>query len=444
MGILGSDIFYTVDAQGNPKIEILNPVPSNKMVAYLQLLIPQALQNKCTDTWQTQPGSFNEELSNISGYSPHYKHPPDCKSPIYWDFCGGFGFAKFTLEGLILRNMLGFNRFSEDIKGYSWVKFLGYKFELIPAVDIDYLFRIEPHRATEGDYETDLLHPANLLNMPFVTWVKSIKRSKCCRPIVKRRRPPVDIHDWFDIQVFRNITLTSYQWTAFDSNNPMGKNPDITTQKGTYKWWDDSWMREIKGKDNNKAPQLSLNMNLTWWNRGTYDQSFVKTITKQTRTGKQSWWDWVFTPQPNSTAVGGKTTPFLPPIMPSEHINTFWFRYKFTFKFGGATISRNNIQWPIHEADDTTRQCAKNSDTCPICIKEGDLDEHGILTERAYQRITRSPERKKRKLVAELAKSLLKRNRKRVRWADDPGPSHPDPCKKKVLEYIRYLAARGR
>ncbi|ASH99102.1 ORF1 [Giant panda anellovirus] len=447
LGIIGSHIEYKIEGEKGkekPRIYIQNPVPTNKQVVYMSFLIPNGLNNKCDDTWQTRKEWNTKDSTDLR---------PDKDSPTYWDFCGGFGFANFTFEGLILRNMLGFNRFSEDIRGYTWIRFLGFSFELIPAVDIDYLFRVEQHRGTQ-DWETNLLHPVNLLNMPFVTWVKSIKRSKCCKPVRLRRRPPPDLHDWYDIEGFRKLLLATYQWTVFDSNNPMGKNPNITIDNKKYTWWDDSWMRMAKWGSAKTAPKkpakIGINQHLKWWDRGTYDTSFVTEINKgegvTEPTSEQNWWEWIWGLDPSKKSVGGKTTPFLPPIMPSEHINTIWIRYKFKFQVGGSSIGRNGILWPIREADDSTTLCNPEKEICEACIKEGDLDDTGILTEEAYKRITGSSKRKKRKLVEELAKSILKRKRKRVRWEDeapDPGPPHPDP-KRKVLEYIRYLATRGR
>nr|UZV41779.1 MAG: ORF1 [Anelloviridae sp.]UZV41789.1 MAG: ORF1 [Anelloviridae sp.] len=423
LGVQGSEIEYEINQDlTEPTIKIRNVAPSNKPVEYLSKMIPQEIRNVCSEEW-----------------------PDTSKNPQYWDFVGGYGWAKFDLQSLVLRNLLGMNRFSENIRTYTHIRFLKFKLQLVRGPTLDYLFRVQMHRGPY-DWETPLIHPAHLLNMPFVTWVESIRRSKCCRMKVIRRHSPTDLSGWYDIEEFRKYELFTYQWTVFDPNNPMGKNPLYGKTLETDKWWNDDWMRNNSSKNKKIS---DLNKLLDWADRGTYDSNFVSCINSNfIAQHTKSWWEWI-TGKEDCNSKKGKTTPFLPPIMPSDKINTFWFRYKFYFQLGGASISRDLQQWPIRETSDNAHPCTKDT-TCPYCIRQGDLDEDGLLTKEAYERITEPPEHRKKKLVAKLARLIQqRRKRKRVHWWDDgkeetsTSPTHTNPKKFKI-ECIRRLASRLR
>nr|UZV41782.1 MAG: ORF1 [Anelloviridae sp.] len=402
-------------------IHIRNAAPSNKQVEYFSKTVPPNINNTCEDKWQS--------------------------GPKYWDFVGGWGQAKFDLQSLVLRNLLGFNRFSEDIRKYTHIKFKGLKFQLIRAMDLDYLFRPQMHRGP-FDYETSLIHPAHLLNMPWVKWVQSITRSNCCKSPTIRRRTPPDLSGWFDIETFRNYELITYQWTVFDPNNPMGRNttPIGTTEQS--KFFDDDWMRPSSNKE---TISVNLNDRVRWADRTSYDSQFVGDMNNAAghQAPDSNLFDFIWDKinQWNQNDKGfrkGKTTPFLPPMIESPQVNTFWFRYRFYFLLGGSTISRNLQKWPIRETEDDLKPCTGHQG-CPACIHEGDLDPFGVLTEKALKRITEPPEHRKKKLVEKLAKLIRhRRKRKRVTWWDETttrnSPTHSNP-KKKRLRDLRYLAS---
>nr|UZV41781.1 MAG: ORF1 [Anelloviridae sp.] len=431
LGQIGSQLKYVYDDNTKtPRVEVINIAPMNKQVKYLMGMIPQGLANTCSDTWTDGMKERNEGGLGKTG-------------PTHWDFVGGWGYAKFDLQSLILRNLLGMNRFSENIRTYTHIKFLKFKIQLVPGPSVDYLFRIQQHRGPQ-DWEEPLLHPAHLLNMPFVTWVQSIKRSKCCRMKVLRRRAGTDLNGWYDMESFRNYELFSYMWSAFDPNNPLGKNPILPgDNKGastTTKWWNDDWMR---ARQSSRDQKISINMKLDWTQRNTYDNNFVKSIDPEHLTNETTnFWDWLLGKSPPQ----GKSSPFVPPILSSEYVNTLWFRYKFYFQIGGASISREAISWPLRETTDNTVPCGVAG--CPYCIKEGDTDEHGILKEKALERITESPERRKKRLVEKLSRALRqRRKRKRITWWDEGKAeeyvstphTHPKNFKNKC---IRRLATR--
>nr|UZV41787.1 MAG: ORF1 [Anelloviridae sp.] len=448
LGQIGSQIKYVIGTKKEdpntpePRIDVINPIPMNKQVQYLALMIPQGLANTCDDTWTENMKRYDYNTQREQEYY---------KGPDHWDFCGGWGYAKFDFQSLILRNLLGMNRFSESINNFTHIRFLKFKFQLIRGPSVDYLFRIQMHRGPQ-DFESPLVHPAHLLNMPFVTWVESIARSKCCRKKVLRRVATTDLSGWYDIESFRNQELVSYQWTAFDPNNPLGKNPDLPKiSQVDAKWWDDKWMRARADKNDQKQ-KIKENRELDWQMRTTYDANFVKSIESKVRKSEtsitQNIWDWIFSWNDKQQKPElGKTSPFCPPILPSTYVNTLWFRYKFYFQVGGATIGRNAPEWPLRETHDNTAKVCRVPG-CKHCIKEGDLDDTGILTEEAYERITEPPERSKKRMVEKLARALQrrrKRKQRRVTWWDkkeeEPGPSHTH-SKNGKAERIRYLAAR--
>ncbi|ASH99112.1 ORF1 [Giant panda anellovirus] len=421
LGIQGSRISYTVDANNKGHIEILDVAPSNKQVKYLSFMIPCSINNVCDEQWNPQGGRDDCE------------HTQRAKKPTYWDFVGGYGQAKFDLQSLVLRNLLGMNRFSEDIRGWTHIKFLRFKFQMVRAPELDYLFRTQMHRSPE-DWELYAVHPAWLLNQPSVRWIQSIKRSKCCKMVTIKRHAPIDYSGWYDIESFRNYTLVTYQWTVFDPNNPMGKNPKYNTADNESKFWNDDWMRKSNVDRQGQPTRIGRNLNdtLDWMNRITYDNTFVNNVTNNFPGAetKKTWWDVIFSN--SDERISGKQTPFLPSIITADRPNTFWFRYKFYFQLGGITIARHLQKWPIREFDDDTKTCNPSA-RCQYCIQKGDLDEHGILKEKAFQRITESPEHRKKKLVEYLSPGSSKRKAFQ-RITESPGHR-----KKKLVEKLSRL-----
>nr|WBM82728.1 MAG: ORF1 [Torque teno polar bear virus 42] len=411
LGQLGTEITYQwtptdpkKPGEGTWSIDLVDVAPVNKEVTYLTTMIPDAPYDytRCTDTFAQ-------------------------KETAHWDFVGGFGAARFTFRTLLVRALLGMARFSTSLKGWSYIRFKGFSFKLNRAKTIDYLFRASNHIGRE-DVETSLIHPASFLNLPFVKWVQSVARSKCCRSPVVRRKPDVSIYGWHDIEDFQNMLLARYEWTAFDANNPLGKNPNITKElKAPIK---NEWMQETNasyGPNRGQVPQMSTYCP-KWINRKDYDKDFVSYVNWcQADAGKKkAWWEWDFDTQhqPDTKAGLGKVSPFLPSLMPAQRPETLWFQYIFKFQLGGAGIGRYPPAYPIREAD-TCGPCPNRSGcsaACDACIDpKKDLDAWGLLKKKAFERITRCPQRTKKRLVAKLSRiiQLRRRQRRRVHWADE-------------------------
>nr|WBM82737.1 MAG: ORF1 [Torque teno polar bear virus 45] len=392
LGVQGSEIEFSLitDEQPNSpskkgewRIDMKNVAPSNKESVYLSKIIPPTydFHNSCQDQWADLPLS-------------------------YWDFVGGFGQAEFTLRSLLLRAIFGFARFSRKLEDVQYIKFIGFKFNMIRAPTIDYIFLPEPHRGSY-DYEKSLIHPANLLNTKGAIIVNSLKRTKCCRtPRVKKRADPT-IFGWHDLEDFLGVRLTGYVWSIIQMNNPIGRNSQIT--RNLKSPVTNNWFRE---KDSHKTISTFCPL---WMNREKYDKVFVQTIDRaQSDQFNKNWYDWIFQQDIKDNQVDcdyGKYTPFVPPVTPAPQPQTLWFRYVFLFQVAGRTFGRTPPGYPVRETD----VCEPCAPSCDACIYPEDLDKWGLLKEKAYKRIIRSPQRTKKRMVEIIARALRERKRKRER-----------------------------
>nr|WBM82670.1 MAG: ORF1 [Torque teno polar bear virus 22] len=399
LGVQGSEVSFGYGRPQNQQtgtwtIDIKNVAPANKEVTYLSKLVlaPSETHNDCSDRFK------NEDVS-------------------YWDLVGGFGQAHFSLQELIMRAILGFAKFSTTLERCHFIKFNGFQLTPMRAPSINYLFLAETHR-NGLDYEKSLIHPVNLLCTPRTVIVNSIQRTKCCRnPKIRRKADPT-IFGWHDLEDFMSQTLVSYVWTVFNPNNPAGRNSQIT--KFLKSPLQNHWMNDQKNKPlSDYCPP--------WANRVTYDKEFVDTVNNiQSKTTGRNWWDWTReedVPNENNQVQCeyGKYSPFLPPMMVSNTPETLWFRYTFYFQIAGKSFGFQRQPWPIREAD-TCSFCIPK-ETCDSCIDpKTDLDKWGLLKKRAFQRITSSPNTRKRRALAILARHLRRhrqRKRKRVRFQDE-------------------------
>nr|UZV41792.1 MAG: ORF1 [Anelloviridae sp.] len=316
---------------------------------------------------------------------------------VNWgDFQGGYGGAWFTFTTLLQRNRLGMNRFTDSFEGFDWIKYLGCRIQLIRAVEIDYLFRPDLRRAPssqESADEAQNIHPANLLNFPFVKWVQSLKRSKCCKTISFKIHPPAEMIGWWGVETFMPKTLFGYQWTTIDPNNPLGMNPNtqISLNDGPI---NNEWL----GADNKNIDTFCA----TWGNRTTWDNQFLDSVVPDGTYQKRD----QTIPKNNKKP---KHSPFCPPIIFCDFVNTFWFRYKFFFKVGGTNISRYPVRVPFTEINPPC-----NPQTCEACIKEGDLNKWGLLKEKSLQRITGITFRKK--TILEKLTRFIRYKQRKVHW----------------------------
>lgn len=301
------------------------------------------------------------------------------------------------------RAQLGMARFSESMAGYTWIKFKGAFFQLVPSNEVDYIFRLQNHAPgtdTERRDEISWIHPGTLLLLPGSKIVESIKRTKCCKWKHIKYRPPPLYEGWYDIENFASYILVAYEWSTISVNNPMGIPPYKISNSDTSQdqagdvenqWW----------KDGNKCNASGFHPPL-WLNRTEYNKNF------NNQTG--GFWDQIWKTKP-------KCSPFCPPVFTTEHANTLWIRYKFWFQVGGTTLENQIPEYPLKEVEPPPSKCPSSCTTC-IDPKE-DLDSDGILTETALKRII-GGDNKKHRLLAKLKRILTRQQQKvprpRIKW----------------------------
>ncbi|AYP28824.1 MAG: ORF1 protein [Anelloviridae sp.] len=380
LGIAGTAWFWTNDK----KLEQRQNIKNNQQVQHLSAL-----------------------GINTNNAAPNFSNPNDTKCE-FKDFCGGYGQATMSLGGLAQRAQLGMARFSETFEDYTWIKFIGAKFRLVPATEVDWLFRLN-NRApfkiqAESDAEKKWNHPANLLLHRGTAIVESIKRSKCCRWKTIKYHPPTEFEGWYDIGTFVKFPLVQYMWTTISLSNPMGIAPysqiKNTLQENdgqiVNKWW----------KDGCKDSRSNMHRP-TWFDRETYDGPFLKHT-------ENKWWDTIWPTDTNKP----KHSPFCPPVFTTTQQNTIWCLYKFWFKVGGTTIENRIPLYPLHEIEAPKTTCPN---TCEACIKEGDLDSSGILKDSSLRRIVGDDHQNRRRLLEKFRRKLTRvlkkaRGSKSVHW----------------------------
>lgn len=345
------------------------------------------------------------------------------KDMSYKSFCGGYGGAWFTLGGLCLRARQGMCIFDKKLSGFTWIKFLGGTITLMPGWDVSYLFRWQDHHGSSEEHnkERKWNTPGVLLNQKGTIAVMAKQHTNCCKfKKIRIRRPPGWSLNWVDIDTFYDTLLGGYFWTVFDPWNPVGARP--VNDQG-----------EAKDKPSEQDKESKMSYKNKWWNEKTCSNNNDplplwcnrKCYNKLWNDDEKGWNWWnivVGTGQNWWTNSPPLYAPFLPPVIPTSKTNTLWFRYKFYFKLAGRTIQSHVPDWPITEIDNPPGDTCKITN-CKTCIQPEDLDEDGILTERALRRITGTNQRQQKRLQ-ELLKKLLKSRRKRVHWGYEEWRDH--------------------
>ncbi|WP_294191804.1 hypothetical protein, partial [Pseudomonas sp.] len=331
LGVIGSQLTFEPARDGKEYITVRRNIKNNQKVEYLSKLL--------------------NDSANIS----------DCE---FKHFCGGYGNASFTLDGLVQRNLLGMNRFSDQINKRHWIKFLGGGVRFPPNDEIDFLFRISLHRPRNDPDRShkDLWnHPAHLLNLPGTVIIESIKRTKCCKWRHLNFRPPSEFEGWYDLGTFSKFTLMSYYWTTIEMSNPMGIAPytvDFNENNAplTNRWWGSS----------NSARACP------WINRKAWDQQFLSSY-------ENSWLQQLIDAVTDHQRRPNYS-PFCPAVYRSNSPQSLWFLYYFKFQIGGLNIDQKFQNWPIVEYTTPPVRAAAE-------IRRGELDESGWLRDDAFARI---------------------------------------------------------
>lgn len=320
------------------------------------------------------------------------------------DWAGGFGMANFSVQSLLDRARRGLCEFSTSMTTYTHMKFIGAKWYLVPAPTIDWLLYADSHFSNnQEDYKnvTKWLHPLHLVLQKKTRIVQSLQRKPRLTWKKVRIRPSPELcYRWYDKETFAKFLLASYKWSLIDLKNPFGPPGADALKSDSKLWYKNDWISQ-------KDPQ--------WLDRKNWDSKF---LTYEENSWWTNWWVNVFGNGSSIEANRARWSPFCPPLYPGDP-QAFYFFYYFHFQLAGKTFDNPLPGDPNHEVQQLPK-CAdfdprkSSCGTCSGCIREGDLDHCGMLTDRALKRITRAHHKNKM--------GKKKEKTKKVKWADKEYP----------------------
>nr|ASA48569.1 ORF1 [Torque teno Leptonychotes weddellii virus 1] len=380
---------------------------------------------------------------------------------------GTWGHHFFTFKNLIYRAQYYFNYWSSDWEGYDYISFRGGWIWIPRMPYFSWIFGLDPsiqsnpkNPGVETKYsnEKSWFHPGIFLNRPgsrlMISSVQQPNRS-FFRKI--RVTPPSAWKGNYRIDQGIDFLLFHWYWTVCNMTSSFydiycqrkrekidDEHPDTCP---TTPWWIadkdfKSLSEDLKGPSKDVYTNIKKNHydpRSVWVDRRKY----IKSDCTNTSFGNKV---------PSNTHNWG---PFLPQnvILSSTTGNSLYFRYKLYFKVSGSSIYRRLPSRPCSTAVIPPAP-GENQQDCPdfpsdsileggerptsiYDILPGDLDSNGMLTERAYERITR-PDRSRQ--PAKLERYLSRQGtRKRVRFREPLGV-----CKRKRARKLIRLLLGGR
>nr|WCS65693.1 ORF1 [Torque teno Leptonychotes weddellii virus 1] len=386
---------------------------------------------------------------------------------------GQWGHHFFTFHSLLNRAKYFFNYWSSDWEGYDYLEFKGGFIWLPRMPSFSWMFYLDnsiqsnPKDMTIPEnkykYEKSWIHPGILLNRPGSKIMLSTLQSKGRSLFRKIRvRPPAGWEGSYRMDVAQDYLLFHWSWTTVNLTSSFYDfycqrkkqsgapdqciaNPWFMGEKSTFDEIQ-SWSQD-HGSAKNFSKKLQENLNkfkfdsrAAWINRKLY----VKSDCSE---------------KPSTNRVPGNFHnwgPFLPQnvLFDLSFGNSVYFRYKLFFKVSGDSLYRrlpstrckDGVIPPCPGYTDNncpeipTRSILKKRTPPSIYdILEGDLDEEGMLTERAYERITGSNrDRQSTPMV-----SIPYRGeppRKRIRFREPSGIRK----RKRARQLLRILLERRR
>nr|WCS65533.1 ORF1 [Torque teno Leptonychotes weddellii virus 1] len=339
---------------------------------------------------------------------------------------GQWGHHFFTLRALLLRAKYYFNYWSSDWEGYDYIAFKGGKIWLPRMPGFSWIFYLDPSiqsnpkdtEAPEKKYTFDKswVHPGIFLNRPgsrlMISTFQQPYRSFFRRMNV---RPPSGWEGVYRIDQALDYLLFHWSWTTCNLTSSFydfycqrrrkageAREADKCTQrpwfmgeKETWEKYNSAFSHEpafgIAKKVINSINTLKQDTRAAWVSRKNYLKS---DCIDAPATGKV----------PSNFHNWG---PFLPQNVLTDYVsgNSVYFRYKLFFKVSGDSLYRRLPSQPCKDAvippapGSTENPCGeiqtrsilkKRSPATIYDILPGDLDEGGLLTDRAYRRITGS------------------------------------------------------
>nr|WCS65318.1 ORF1 [Torque teno Leptonychotes weddellii virus 1] len=332
---------------------------------------------------------------------------------------GQWGHHFFTLQNLLRRAQYYFNYWSSDWQGYDYVSFKGGWIWLPRFPAFSWMFYLDTspqsnpkESAPEAKYkfEKTWVHPGILLNRPGAKLLISILQQPY-RSLFRRIRvkPPAIWEGNYRIDEALQYLLFHWSWTTVNLSAPFfdyfcsrGGNSEIKDRNtciqrpwfmGFKKNWDASQTftnrfaeKEKFKQRKEKIEKQGADTRAVWVDRTVYVKSDCAAQFAPNQV-PSNFWNW---------------GPFLPQnvLTGQAYEASIYFRYKLYFKVSGESLYRKP---PSKECDGTlfppapggscaeiqTRSILKKRPLSEADILPGDLDESGMLTERAYERITR-------------------------------------------------------
>nr|WCZ58217.1 ORF1 [Torque teno Leptonychotes weddellii virus 1] len=391
------------------------------------------------------------------------------KNSAQWH--GQWGHHFFTFKSLLLRAKYYFNYWSGDWEGYDYLSFRGGYIWLPRMPSFSWMFYLDnsiqsnPKDGTgiperKYDSEKSWIHPGILLNRPGSRLMISTLQSRKGAFYRKLKvRPPAAWEGQYRMDVAQDFLLFHWGWTTvnltssfydfFCQRKKAATTADQCLQNPWFMGEGESFNQAQNNWNNNEAKVNSLTVknNLlkfkydtraAWINRKLY----VKSDCSNTGSSDHI---------PGNFHNWG---PFLPQnvLFDLSFGNSVYFRYKLYFKVSGDSLYRRLPSQPCKASvippcpgytdndcpEIQTRSILKKRKPPTIYdILPGDLDEHGILTERAYERITGS---NRDKLSTPMVSIPYRGDppRKRVRIREPLGVRK----RKRARELIRILLER--
>ncbi|ASA48733.1 ORF1 [Torque teno Leptonychotes weddellii virus-1] len=330
---------------------------------------------------------------------------------------GTWGHHFFTLRSLLVRAKYYFNYWSSDWEGYDYVKFKGGYIWIPRMTYFSWIFyldsSIQSNPREDGEpeakykYEKSWLHPGILLNRPgSKLMISSLQQPN--RPFYRRIKvtPPSAWEGNYRMDTAMDYLLFHWGWTVcnvtasfFDFFCQRKRSATHNDTCPTTPWFihDSCWKQGITANEVCKAikevydriNKRHLDPRSVWVNRKMYIKS-----------------DCVNTPNSNSVPSNCHNWgPFLPQnvILETSTGNSLYFRYKLFFEVSGDSLYRRQPSQPCKDGvippapgaesacpEISTRSIYKKKKRPQSIydILQGDLDSDGMLTERAYERIT--------------------------------------------------------
>nr|ASA48605.1 ORF1 [Torque teno Leptonychotes weddellii virus 1] len=335
---------------------------------------------------------------------------------------GQWGHHFFTMRNLLRRSQYYFNYWSGDWEGYDYLRFMGGTIWLPRMPGFSWLFYLDksiqsnPRESDpEPKYKSDKtwVHPGILFNRPGAKLMISTFQAQN-RVFFRKLKvtPPAAWEGNYRLDVAMDFLLFHWSWTVCNLTSSFfdfycqkkrttseTSRADKCTQRPWFMGEKEVWER-VQGQSFANIPKEFMDRlkaekkdsRAAWVYRQAYIKSDCTDTDKAVDKAPANFHNW---------------GPFLPQNVLYDYYagNSLYFRYKLWFKVSGDSLYRRLPSKPCKGSVIPPAPGAKDG-LCPeVQIKSilkrkkpasiyeilpGDLDKGGLLTDRAYRRITGS------------------------------------------------------